>query len=190
MNGTLKYQPPKMYMFPRDSHRELTPLEAKELSPFTVRALANGHRSAHAPSSSKPAAENEHTDGASLFKEKPIRTLEKMVDASLNPTVNPSEMKEYKRYTQQYRRVDKLTATHSDSYANIDNFPEYQQYLSYIHRNHLEDHPSAIKTQAIDEEMFQTYVNIPVRAAMSDLGHRSWSKRYDAYANYVHQSSA
>lgn len=92
------------------------------------------------------------------------------------------------RYTQQYRSVEKLTAANSDNYANVDNFPEYQQYLSYIHRNHLDDHPSAIKTQSIDEEMFKTYVNMPKRAA--ELGHhRGWTdhlrKRYDGYGIYL-----
>ncbi|ORX58769.1 hypothetical protein DM01DRAFT_1333388 [Hesseltinella vesiculosa] len=189
MNGTLKSQMHKMYMFPRDAKRELTPQEAKELSPFTSRTATTGGQRTHPDQhASKQVADDQVSDRHS-FKEKSGRTLEKMVDGCLNPTVNPTEMKEYKRYTQQYRNVDKFTATHSDSYANIDNFPEYQQYLSYIHRNHLEDHPSAIKTQAIDEEMFHTYVSMPSRAAVGDLGHRSWSKRYDVYASYVQQSS-
>ncbi|CAO3590022.1 unnamed protein product [Absidia cylindrospora] len=191
MNGTLKYRPPKISMYPRDGKKELTRAEAKELSPFTVRATSsNGRRSSTTNPQVKPNIENVEED-ARLYKEKNVRTLENIVNASLDPTVNPTETKEYRRYIQQYRSVEKLTATNSDNYANVDNFPEYQQYLSYIHRNHLDDHPSAIKTQSIDEEMFKTYVNMPKRAASAESSHhhRGWTdhlrKRYDGYGIYL-----
>ncbi|KAI8086042.1 polyphosphoinositide phosphatase [Halteromyces radiatus] len=189
MNGTLKYRPPKISMYSRDGKKELTRAEAKELSPFTVRTTsANGRRVSGINTQSK--VDNDIVDGETTYKEKSIRTLENIINASLDPTVNPTETKEYRRYTQQYRSIEKLTATNSDNYGNVDNFPEYQQYLSYIHRNHLDDHPSAIKTQSIDEEMFKTYVHMPKRAASAELGHhRGWTdhlrKRYEGYGIYL-----
>lgn len=91
------------------------------------------------------------------------------------------------RYTEQYNNVDKLTAISSDNYGNIDNFPEYQQFLSYIHKNNLDDHPSAIKVQSIDKEMFETYIGMSERAA--DLGQRAWNdhlrKTYEGYGIYL-----
>lgn len=83
-----------------------------------------------------------------------------------------------------------MTVTHGDqsSYTNVENFPEFQQYQNYIHKNALEEHPSAIKTTGIDEQVYNTYVDIPRRAASVQVS-REWSgnarKRYEAYATYV-----
>lgn len=80
--------------------------------------------------------------------------------------------------------------THGDqsSYANVENFPEYQQYQNYIHKNELEEHPSALKTINIDEQVYNTYVDIPRRAASVQVS-REWSgnarKRYEGYASYL-----
>ncbi|KAI8364686.1 uncharacterized protein BYT42DRAFT_165690 [Radiomyces spectabilis] len=117
-------------------------------------------------------------------------TIEGMVKRSLDPTITHSEHKEYRRYTQQFRSVEKLTISHGDqrSYANIESFPEYQQYLNYIHRNAPDEHPSALKTQSIDEQVYNTYVDIPRRAAAAQFS-REWSstarKRYEGYLMYL-----
>lgn len=80
--------------------------------------------------------------------------------------------------------------THGDqsSYANVENFLEYQQYQNYIHKNELEEHPSALKTINIDEQVYNTYVDIPRRAASVQVS-REWSgnarKRYEGYASYL-----
>ena len=98
----------------------------------------------------------------------------------------------FKRYTQQFKSIEKLTVTHGDqsSYTNIENFPEFQQYQNYIHKNALEEYPAAIKTTDIDEQVYNTYVDIPRRAASVQVS-REWSgnarKRYEGYASYVKQ---
>lgn len=94
------------------------------------------------------------------------------------------------RYTQQFKSIEKLTVTHGDqpSYANVENFPEFQQYQNYIYKNVLEEHPLAIKTTSIDEQVYNTYVDIPRRAASVQVS-REWSgnarKRYEGYASYI-----
>lgn len=73
-------------------------------------------------------------------------------------------------------------------YTNVENFPEFQQYQAYIRKNELDQHPQAIKTTSIDEQVYNTYVDIPRRAASVQVS-REWSgnarKRYDGYANYL-----
>ena len=94
------------------------------------------------------------------------------------------------RYTEQFKSIEKLTVTHDEQlgYANVESFPEYQQYQNYIHRNALEQHPSAIKTTSIDEQVYHTYVDIPRRAASVQVSRElsgNTRKRYEAYASYL-----
>lgn len=94
------------------------------------------------------------------------------------------------RYTQQFKNIEKLTVTHGDraNYTSMENFPEFQQYQNYVHKNALDEHPGAIKTTSIDEQVYHTYVDIPRRAASIQIS-REWSgnarKRYEGYAAYL-----
>jgi hypothetical protein len=80
--------------------------------------------------------------------------------------------------------------THGDrtNYTSVENFPEFQQYQNYIHKNALDEHPSAIKTTSLDEQVYNTYVDIPRRAASVQVS-REWSgnarKRFEGYASYL-----
>lgn len=73
-------------------------------------------------------------------------------------------------------------------YNHVESFPEYQQYQNYIYKNELEEHPAAIKTTSLDEQVYNTYVDIPRRAASVQVS-REWSgnarKRYEGYASYL-----
>jgi hypothetical protein len=94
------------------------------------------------------------------------------------------------RYTQQFKNIERLTVTHGDrtNYTSVENFPEFQQYQNYIHKNALDEHPSAIKTTSLDEQVYHTYVAIPRRAASVQVS-REWSgnarKRFEDYASYL-----
>ncbi|KAI8983724.1 hypothetical protein BDB01DRAFT_112031 [Pilobolus umbonatus] len=116
--------------------------------------------------------------------------MENIVRKSLDPSITRSEDKEYKRYTQQFKNIEKLTVSHGDqtSYTNIENFPEFQQYQNFINKNALDAHPSALKTSSLDEQLYNTYVEIPRRAASLQTSREvsgNAKKRYDGYANYL-----
>lgn len=193
MNGTLKYRPLKIASGSKQP-RELTKAEALEMSPFTVRAAAaGGHKNAnHANTTPLNKEKNEPQDDQKSDEQDkaPSWTIEGIIQRNLEPSITHAEHKEYKRYTQQFKSIEKLTVTHGDqsSYTNVENFPEFQQYQNYIHKNALEEHPSAIKTTGIDEQVYNTYVDIPRRAASVQVS-REWSgnarKRYEGYASYV-----
>lgn len=77
----------------------LTPAEAKELSPFTVRASSSSSGRKLSNVTAKPKPDTDASDGDSrIYKEKNVKTLENMVNASLDPTVSIAETKEYRRY--------------------------------------------------------------------------------------------
>jgi hypothetical protein len=75
----------------------LTQAEAKELSPFTVRATSSNGRRSSATYPQVKADTEDVDDETRLYKEKNVRTLENIVNATLDPTVNPTETKEYRR---------------------------------------------------------------------------------------------
>ncbi|KAG0179411.1 phosphatidylinositol-3,5-bisphosphate 5-phosphatase [Apophysomyces sp. BC1021] len=199
MNGTLKYRPAKVAVNARDGKVQLSKEEALEISPFTVRGPPSGRQIAN--TNVEPILENEpEEDKAEIPKEKlSAGTIESMVQRSLEPEITSAEHKEYRRYTQQLRSIDKLTVTQCDTAnPNSSNFPEYQQYLSYVQRNALDDNPSALKIQAIDEQVYSTYIDIPRRAAATQIS-REWSgyvrKRYEGrtliseITSYLHPAS-
>lgn len=80
--------------------------------------------------------------------------------------------------------------SHGDktNYTSIENFPEFQQYQNYVHKNALEEYPAAIKTTNIDQQVYNTYVDIPRRAASVQVS-REWSgntkRRYEGYDMYL-----
>ncbi|KAL9559694.1 hypothetical protein MBANPS3_000317 [Mucor bainieri] len=187
MNGTLKYRPLKISAHSKEI-RELTKAEAMDMSPFTVRALKN---SSHAHTTPFPEKIEPEDEAKSNENEKaPSWTIEGMTQRNLEPTITNSELKEYKRYTQQFKNIEKLTVSHGDksNYASMENFPEFQQYQNYVHKNALEEYPAAIKTTNIDQQVYNTYVDIPRRAASVQVS-REWSgntkRRYEGYDMYL-----
>ncbi|CEP13787.1 hypothetical protein [Parasitella parasitica] len=187
MNGTLKYRPLKISAHSKEM-RELTKAEALEMSPFTVRAIKSSSHANIVPFKEKnqPVDEAKSDDNEKV----PSWTIEGITQRNLEPTITNSELKEYKRYTQQFKSIDKLSAAHGDKtdYTAIENFPEFQQYQNYIHKNALEEHPTAIKTTSIDQQVYNTYVDIPRRAASVQVS-REWSgnmkRRYEGYDMYL-----
>ncbi|KAG1054130.1 hypothetical protein G6F43_003834 [Rhizopus delemar] len=188
MNGTLKYRPLKLASNSSES-KELTQAEALEMSPFTVRSIG---KSKHA-SSNKALTEEKTIIDEEKKNEKeklPAWAIEGMVQRSLEPSITHSELKEYKRYAQQFKNIEKLTVNYGNqvNHANFESFPEYQQYQNYVQKNVLSEHRTALKTSGIDEQVYNTYVDIPRRAASIQIT-REWSgnarKRYEGYANYL-----
>lgn len=96
----------------------------------------------------------------------------------------------FNRYAQQFKNIEKLTVNYGNqvNHANFESFPEYQQYQNYVQKNVLSEHRTALKTSGIDEQVYNTYVDIPRRAASIQIT-REWSgnarKRYEGYANYL-----
>ncbi|KAG1466510.1 hypothetical protein G6F56_004675 [Rhizopus delemar] len=188
MNGTLKYRPFKLVHNSSES-RELTQAEASEMSPFTVRFTGKSK----ATTSSKALIEEKTMVDEEKKNEKeklPAWTIEGMIQRSLEPTITHSELKEYKRYAQQFKNIEKLTVSYGNQVhcTNLESFPEYQQYQNYVQKNELTDHRTALKPSNIDEQVYNTYVDIPRRAASIQVT-QEWSgnarKRYEGYASYL-----
>lgn len=123
--------------------------------------------------------------------------MEGLVTRSLDPNINQDEYKEYKRYTNQFNNVDRLTtvAYTDDQLGNSATttvHPEYQHYTNYVNRNNLESNPRALQTQTIDKQVYSTYIDVPTRAVAVQLSRHVGSyvqgnarQRYDGYATYV-----
>ncbi|RUO97036.1 hypothetical protein BC936DRAFT_141084 [Jimgerdemannia flammicorona] len=131
----------------------------------------------------KKLEDDDGTDHKSKDKP-PAWTIEGMVVRSLEPSVTPAETKEYKRYINQFRNVSTLSTADS-----ITSHPEYEHYSGYVSRN-----ATHIRVQAIDEEWYATYVEMPKRAAISIQATRDGvygpnsgaaRGRYDAYGSYL-----
>ncbi|KAI9032884.1 SacI homology domain-containing protein [Phycomyces nitens] len=189
MNGTLKYRPPKPVSSSKDNEAPLTKAEALEISPFTVRSSNGRHGNSLA---AKPELEKEiEEDTKSRGKEKSGSwTMDMMVKRSLEPSVTHAEHKEYRRYVQQFRQVEKYAVPMNDqaSPAFRESFPEYKQYQNYVHRNALDENPLALRIQGIDEQVYTAYVNIPRRAASVQISRErsdNTRKRYEGYDTYV-----
>jgi hypothetical protein len=122
--------------------------------------------------------------------------MEGLVTRSLDPNINQDEYKEYKRYTNQFINVDRLTTVaYTDDQLGISTttaHPEYQHYTNYVNRNDLESNPRALQTQTIDKQVYLTYIDVPMRAVAVQLSRHVGSyvqgnakQRYDGYATYV-----
>lgn len=94
------------------------------------------------------------------------------------------------RYAQQFKNTEKLTANYGNqvSGSNFEHFPEFQQYQNYVQKNLLSEHRTMLKASSIDEQVYNTYVDIPRRTASIQVS-REWSsnarKRYEGYAIYL-----
>ncbi|KAF7730161.1 phosphatidylinositol-3,5-bisphosphate 5-phosphatase [Apophysomyces ossiformis] len=189
MNGTLKYRPAKIALTARDGKVQLSKAEAQEISPFTIRGPSSGRQTNKV--NAEQAQEKQQEESTSELPKEKISagTIESMVKKSLEPDITSAEHSEYIRYTEQLQSIDKLTVTHGDtSSSSLASYPEYQQYLSYVQRNDLDNNPSALKIQTIDEQVYSTYVDIPRRAGATLIG-KEWGgyvrKRYEGYTTYI-----
>ncbi|KAL4209592.1 SacI homology domain-containing protein, partial [Rhizopus microsporus] len=188
MNGTLKYRPLKLIANSNES-RELTKAEASEMSPFTVRSMSKSTSTANNKVLKEQKAEVDEEKKNEKDKQ-PAWTIEGMVQRSLEPSITHSELKEYKRYAQQFKNTEKLTANYGNqvSGSNFEHFPEFQQYQNYVQKNLLSENRTMLKASSIDEQVYNTYVDIPRRTASIQVS-REWSsnarKRYEGYAIYL-----
>ncbi|KAI9257294.1 SacI homology domain-containing protein [Phascolomyces articulosus] len=188
MNGTLKYRFPKVAYSGHTSETELTRELASSLSPFTVRPIPG----TRPPAVIKTATDEKETpEETTTQRTKDKWAIENMAKRSLDPQVSNTEQKEYARYTQQFRTVDKLVAVQSDQSATpggLESFPEYQQYYNYFNRTALDNNHAGLQTHSIDEQVYRTYVDIPRRVAAVQMT-RDWSgnarRRYEGYASYL-----
>jgi hypothetical protein len=118
--------------------------------------------------------------------------MEGLVTRSLDPNINEDEYKEYKRYTKQFNNVDRLIAVSQFDDHPSSTHPEYQNYLSYVNRNDLENNPTALQTLPIDKQVYSTYIDVPNRAVAVQLSRHVGSyvqgnarQRYEGYATYA-----
>ncbi|RUP43778.1 hypothetical protein BC936DRAFT_136744 [Jimgerdemannia flammicorona] len=91
-------------------------------------------------------------------------------------------------YINQFRNVP-LTSTPSDqALSNVATHPEYELYSAYVNRT------THIKVQSLDEQVYDTYVEMPKRAVASMQSTRdavygpnsgAARGRYDAYGSYL-----
>ncbi|CAM0140332.1 unnamed protein product, partial [Umbelopsis sp. WA50703] len=190
----VEYYEPRRLTIIGPTTRDGKQIETYNNSPFTVRHF----RSTIRPRPSKPenpAEEDSENVEPNQREKSGFWSMEGLVTRSLDPNINQDEYKEYKRYTNQFINVDRLTTiAYTDDQLGISTttaHPEYQHYTNYVNRNDLESNPRALQTQTIDKQVYLTYIDVPMRAVAVQLSRHVGSyvqgnakQRYDGYATY------